>query len=130
MQSEEQIDLATFLLIAESQLQIRAQDLVAMTRVASAESALAAPFAGLADRLFYDDPAERAAIVCSRLIRNHPLPDANKRTAYLCMREQLHRAGLAWSPPSEDERVDTIERLASGDLPEAEFVAWVQAHTS
>lgn len=99
-----------------------------MANVGSAESALAAPFAHFEDVEFYPDPIDRAAIVCSRIIRNHPLPDGNKRTAYLCMREQLHRAGLTWDPPSEDERVATIERLAAHELSEAEFMAWVRAH--
>jgi death-on-curing protein len=56
--------------------------------VPSAESALAAPFAGFGELDFYPDPAVKAAILCSRLVRNHPFPDGNKRVAYLAMRER------------------------------------------
>jgi death on curing protein len=77
----EQIDLAEFLVIAERVLGIDAKALKSAGRLDAAESALAAPFMGFGDTLFYPDPAQRAAIVCSRIIRNHPLPDGNKRTA-------------------------------------------------
>lgn len=86
---EEQIDIADFLVIAERLLGIDARSLRSATRLAGAESALAAPFAGFGDPLFYPDPIQRAAIVCSRVIRNHPLPDGNKRVGYLCMLTQL-----------------------------------------
>jgi len=91
----EQIDIAEFLLIAERVLGLDTEALKSAAKLGSAESALAAPFMGLGDTRFYPDPAQRAAIVCSRIIRNHPLPDGNKRTGYLCMLIQLDRAGLA-----------------------------------
>jgi death-on-curing protein len=71
---KEQIDLAEFLVIAERILGVDAKALKSATKIASAESALAAPFMGFGDTLFYPDATQRAAIVCSRIIRNHPLP--------------------------------------------------------
>jgi death on curing protein len=92
-------------------------------------SAIAAPFAtfGAIDR--YPDPAERAAICCSRIIRNHPFPDGNKRVAYRCMREMIAREGLPWPRPGEDavEIATMIERLAARDISERDFVLWVRA---
>jgi death-on-curing protein len=101
-------------------------------RLDAAESALAAPFMGFGDALFYPDPAERAAIVCSRIIRNHPLPDGNKRSGYLCMLIQLDRAGLTFTQPKggQDETADVIEELAASTLSEEAFVEWVRARTS
>jgi death-on-curing protein len=81
----EQIDIADFLAIAERILGTDGKSLRKAARLGQTESALAAPFAGFGSDLFYPDPAQRAAIVCSRIIRNHPLPDGNKRCGYLCM---------------------------------------------
>lgn len=114
----EQIDAADFLVIAERVLGIDAKTLKAAARLGEAESALAAPFAGLGDTRFYPDPAQRVAIVCSRIIRNHPLPDGNKRTGYLCMLIQLDRAGLDFKHPDggQDETADVVEALAASQL--------------
>ncbi len=94
----EQIDLAEFLLVAERVLGVDAKALKSAAKLDTAESALAAPFMGFGDTLFYPDPTQRAAIVCSRIIRNHPLPDGNKRAGYLCMLIQLER-GLGPQAP-------------------------------
>ncbi len=122
------LELADFLLIAEAVLEIPAEELADVVLVPGAESALAAPFASFGGADFYDDPAERAAICCSRIIRNHPLPDGNTRLGYECMREMLERDGIAWPRASEDaaEIASTIERLASRDISEQDFVRWVK----
>jgi death-on-curing protein len=128
----EQIDLAEFLVIAERVLGVDAKALKSAARLDTAESALAAPFMGFGDTLFYPDPAQRAAIVCSRIIRNHPLPDGNKRTGYLCMLVQLDRVGLTFTHPEgdQDETADVIEALAASELAEEAFVEWVKTRTS
>ncbi len=127
----EQIDILDFLAIAERILGIDGKALRKAARLGQAESALAAPFAGFGSDLFYPDPAQRAAIVCSRIIRNHPLPDGNKRTGYLCMLIQLERAGLAFKHPDggQDETADVVEALAASRLSEDAFVEWVKAQT-
>ncbi len=127
----EQIDLAEFLLVAERVLGVEAKALKAAAKLDAAESALAAPFMGFGDSLFYPDPAHRAAIVCSRIIRNHPLPDGNKRAGYLCMLIQLERAGLIFKHPEggQDETADVIEALAASQISEEAFVEWVRART-
>jgi death-on-curing protein len=125
---DEKLELADFLVIAEAVLGIRAESLAHVVRVAGVESALAAPFASFGDVDFYDDPVERAAICCSRVIRNHPLPDGNKRLGYECMREMLERVDAPWPRPSEDaeEIALTIDGLAAGSISERDFVAWVR----
>jgi len=81
--SPESLTLAGLVLIAEAVLGIDAGRLLRVIDVASAESALAAPFAGSGDVELYPDVPVKAAILCSRLIRNHPLPDGNKRVAHV-----------------------------------------------
>ena len=41
------------------------------------------------------------------------------------MVEFAERNGLTWRPLDEDEVVETMLAVASGDLTEAEFVEWV-----
>ncbi len=125
------LTLADFLVISEAVLGAPAEDLARTVLVPSAESALAAPFATFGDVDFYPDPIERAAICCSRILRNHPFPDGNKRVGYECMREMLERDGIPWPRPSEDaEEIATmVERLAGREVSEAEFVAWVRRRT-
>ena len=94
-----------------------------------AASALAAPFAGFGETEFYPEPAAKAAILASRILRNHPLPDGNKRVALIAMRELLARNGRSWiRPVREDETAEMIERLASREVSEEDFAAWVEAH--
>jgi death-on-curing protein len=122
----EPLGVADFLVIAEAILGIDAHRLARAADLPGAESALAAPFAGFADTDFYPDPATKAAILCSRLVRNHPLPDGNKRVAYLAMREFLARNRIEWQrPDDEDATAEAIERLAARETSEEDFAAWV-----
>lgn len=122
------LELADLLLIAEATLGVSAEQLLRVARIPAAEAALAAPFAGLDGLGFYEDPVERAAICCSRIIRNNPLPDGNKRVGYECMREMLERGGVIWPRPREDaeEIAAKIEGLAARRVSEADFVRWVK----
>ena len=61
-----------------------------------------------------------------RLARNHPLPDGNKRVAYLALLEFLARNGIEWVPPSVDETVATIEAVAAGAVSESELAEWLR----
>jgi death-on-curing protein len=70
---------------------------------------------------FYPDVIDKAAVLCVRLARNHPLPDGNKRVAYLALVEFLTRNGVEWAPPSVDETVAVIEGVAAGSITEREL---------
>lgn len=127
------LDLADFLLIAEAITGVSAQLLSQSDHVVSrAESALNAPRASFAGVHFYPDFAQQAAILCSRVIRNHPLPDGNKRAAFLCLIEFVERNGYRWSPPKggDDEVVETILQVASRQLNEDAFLTWVRDRIS
>ncbi len=123
------LHLADFLVLAEAVTGLDAKDLAnAPHVVARAESALAAPFAEFDGVEMYDGLVTKAAILCSRLLRNHPLPDGNNRVAYLCMIELIRRNGGAWRPAAPvDERAQMVERLAARDLSEPDFVVWLAA---
>lgn len=124
------LDLVDFLLVAEAALGVEVAVLQRITALHLAESALAAPAAEFQGEEFYPDIATKAAILCSRIIRNHPLPDGNKRLGYLCAIELVERNGFRWEPPtgdqpSGDQTVAIIEALAAGEMEETEFVRWV-----
>lgn len=125
----ERLGLAEFFLAAEYVTGVDAQQLLRTTDVGLAESALSAPHASFGGVDFHPDDAERAGILCSRIVKNHPLHDGNKRTGLMLMLEYLARRGLSLRMPAggNDEVADHIERLAAGTLSEVEFVAWVRA---
>ncbi len=79
------LDLADLLLIGEAVLQVRAEVLALQRDLHLADLALNAPQARFGGIEFYPNFANKDAILCWHLIRNHPLPDGNKRTAYLCL---------------------------------------------
>jgi death-on-curing protein len=119
------MDIGDLIAVGALQLDLDPHTLKRMTRIAEAESALAAPHASFGGDDFYPEPTIKAAILCSRVIRNHPLPDGNKRTAFLLMLLQLDRYGLRLKPLDQDYIAGVIEDLTAGRITEATFVEWV-----
>jgi death-on-curing protein len=66
------LGIEDFLLVAEAVLGIDANAIARVTKIPLAESALAAPFASFGGHDFYEHPIQRAAILASRIFRNHP----------------------------------------------------------
>jgi death-on-curing protein len=87
------------------------------------DSALARPL----NRAGYGEPdiAELAAVYAIAIARNHPFVDGNKRTAFAALFMFLALNGMEFEPAEVDATV-TMLRLASGDLPDEEFTAWVR----
>ncbi len=98
-------------MIAQAVTGIEAEKLARLPRMTLAESALAAPAAGFGGVEVYPSLAEKAAVLCWHLARNHPLPDGNKRLAFLSMVEFLERNGHPWPLPYD---VDDAEATVSG----------------
>ena len=121
------LDLADYLLIAEAVLGVPAEEIARSPGIGLADSALHAPGAGFGGVELYPEVFDKAAVLCARLARNHPLPDGNKRVAYLALLEFLARNGIEWEPPSVDETVATIERVAAGTTSERDLADWLRA---
>jgi death-on-curing protein len=120
------LDLGDFATIAEKVVGQPAERLLAMPSVVSrADSALHAPKAKFAGHEMYPDFPVKAAILCSRLIKNHPLVDGNKRVAFLCMNEFVERNGFELAIDDEDEAFEIILGVAAGDVMEEDFATWV-----
>ena len=108
-------------------LGVPAETIASWPGIGLAESALHAPAMGFGGVEFYPDLIDKAAVLCVRLARNHPLPDANKQVAYLALLEFLARNGIDWTPPSTEETVRTIEGVAAGQISERELAGWLRA---
>jgi death on curing protein len=121
------LDLADYLLIAEAVTGLEAEVLAEMPRVVNlASSALSVPSSGWQGQDAYPELAQKAALLAARLAKNHPLPDGNKRAAWLSMVEFIERNGYGLDQPEPVEAVDAMLRLASSKLAEADFVEWLR----
>lgn len=124
----QRIDLGQFLLIAELNTGIQAEQLARQPHlIIQAQMALAAPWAGFGDFEAFPTLAEKAAVYCSRIVRYHPLPDGNKRTGYDVMREFIDLNNATFTHPTGglDDTAREIEDLAAGLISERQFTCWV-----
>ena len=123
------LELADYLLIAERVLGLPAEVIANFDRIVLAESALAAPQAGFGGVEAYPDFETKVAVLCWHLVKNHPLPDGNKRCGFLATVEFVERNGRTWvsasGDPDETDRV--IRGIASGELSETDFRDWISA---
>jgi death on curing protein len=122
------ISIEEFLLVAESVLDIDEEHLKMVTKIGAAQSALAAPFATYGGHDLYEHPVRRAAVLASRIVRNHALPDGNKRVALLLMDLYLEEHGWRLAC-SQQEIAQAIEDLASRNKSEDCFYKWLLSHT-
>jgi death-on-curing protein len=126
------LDLADYLIIAEAATGTPAETLMKLAGLHLAESALAAPAAAFGAVELYPELEAKAAVLCTRVAKNHALPDGNKRTAFLCLLEFIERNGRTWRPSEADpdEAVRTIERVAAGDIALDELADWIRRRTA
>lgn len=104
-----------------------AEVLAEMPRVVGlASSALSVPGSGWQGQDAYPELAQKAGLLAARLAKNHPLPDGNKRAAWLSMVEFVERNGYGLDQPEPAEAVDAMLRLASSELAEGDFVEWLR----
>jgi death-on-curing protein len=120
---EDYVDVAAYLLGAD-----RAA-IAGLPRLALAESALHAPFASFGGEDAYPTLIEQAAVLLEHLAKNHPLPDANKRAAFLLTARFLDANGLAWGHADPDTDASLVERVAAGEASRQEVVDWICERT-
>lgn len=135
--SVDYLDLADFLAISELVLGQSAEDIAFVSRLELAESALHAPGASFGGVEFYPDLVVKAAILCTRIVKNHPLPDGNKRVGFVGMIEFCLRNGLTWTPPPGDEDGEVSARVilesaaGTGDQDAVAALAeWIRERTA
>lgn len=121
---EDFVDVAAYLLDADRDAIVR------LPRLALAESALHAPFLSFGGTEAYPTLVEQAAVLLEHLAKNHPLPDANKRTAFLLTARFLDANGLRWGAPDVEADAGIVERVAAGEAAHEEVVAWIRNRTT
>ena len=89
------------------------------------ESALAAPFAGLGDEDAYPTFELKAAVLHERLARNHPLPDGNKRAAFVLTVLFCESNGRLWADPDVEIDAPMVERVAAGEVELDDLADWI-----
>ena len=126
------LDLAEYFMLAELVTGVPAETLTKASRVDLADSALHAPQAGFGDEDFYPDLIDKAAVLCWRLARNHPLPDGNKRAAWISMAMFIELNGGTWEPatPDVDDAEAIMLAVAAGSVTEAELAHWLSDRVS
>ncbi len=121
---DDYIDLACFLLSATPEAIRR------LPRIGSAESAIHAPFASFGGQDGYPELLDQAAVLIAHLAQNHPLPDGNKRAAFLLTARFLNANGRTWAGQDTDLDASMVERIAASDAARNEIVAWISARTT
>lgn len=125
----EYLDLADFIAIAQAVTGLDLQTVLNVTNVDLADSALHAPAAGFGDDDFYPEFVDKAAVLLVRLAWNHPLPDGDKRAAWVSLRLFVDINGWVWEPkPSIDDAEAAVLAVAAGEWDEAATAAWLRTH--
>ncbi len=91
------------------------------------DSAVSAPLQTFDGRELYPTLLEKAARLGYGLIRNHPFADGNKRigTHAMLVFLDINNVSLSYE---DEELIDLILRLASGDLDDSALLDWLKAH--
>ena len=76
---------------------------------------------------FYPNFASKAAVLVTRIAKNHPLPDGNKRLTWQCLKLFCVLNGQSLRA-SADEAVATIVAIAAGEFDEIATAEWIEAH--
>jgi death-on-curing protein len=100
-----------------------------LPRIGLAASALAVPSSGFGDRDAYVTLLDKAAALIEHLARNHPLPDGNKRCAFLAVERFLAVNGRPIEDADPEVDVPMVERVAAGSAAFDEIRDWLDRRT-
>ncbi len=122
-------DLRDYCEIAAEILGTTPEQVARLPRIGLADSALSSPQAGFGDQDAYPTLVEKGAVLLEHLARNRPLPDGNKRAAFLttCIFMELNGRPFAGEDPDFD--VPMVERIAAGDVTTGEIMPWLRLRT-
>jgi death-on-curing protein len=117
------VDLVDYVAIAVEVTGLDAETIIRAARLDLADSALHAPAAGFGEVEFYPDFVTKAAVLVAK---NHPLPDGNKRAAWVALRAFIDVNGWPWEPmPTVDEAEQAMLAIAAGRWDHEQTAAWL-----
>jgi death on curing protein len=120
------LDLGDYLYLAGAALNVAPEALFDVADLGLADSALHAPAATFAGVEFYPDLVTKARVLVTHLVKNHPLPDGNKRAAFLAMIEFLARNGRRFVAENVDTAIDMMVRIAASKADAGEVEDWIR----
>jgi death on curing protein len=127
--SIEYIDLADYIAIATAITGLDLRTVMNITNLDLADSALHAPAADIGDTDFYPEFVDKAAVLVVRLARNHPLPDGNKRAAWVSLRLFVDLNDWTWVPtPEIDDAEAAVLAIAAGEWDEEDAATWLKQY--
>ena len=88
------------------------------------------PRAAFGDHEAFPTLIEKAAILVERLTRNHPLPDGNKRCAFLALERFLSANGRPIPNADPDTDVPMMERIAAGEASQDDILTWIDQRST
>lgn len=124
------LELGDYCRIAGEVLNLDPEHVAEFPNIGLADSALAVPRAAFGDHEAFPTLTEKAAILVERLARNHPLPDGNKRCAFLSLERFLATNGLPILNADPNTDVPMMEHIAAGNASQAEIIAWVEQRST
>lgn len=122
--------LGHYIVVASVVLGIEEDAIRRLPNLRLADSALNAPFAEFGGVQAYEGVVNQAAALIARLAQNHPLPDGNKRAAFMLTLRFLDANSFEWLAQDVEADAAMVERIAASDAAHEEIVAWIQARTS
>jgi len=123
------LELGDYCVIAAELLGTTPDQVARLPRIALADSALSTPQTGFGGQDAYPTLIEKAAVLVEHLARNHPLPDGNKRAAFLSVWLFLEANGRPFAGENADVDVPMVERIAAGEAAPNEIIRWLESRT-
>lgn len=120
------LELGDLIAIATSVLKLEVDQVLHITDLGLADSALARPQASFAGADFYPELPAKAAALLQSLSRNHAFLDGNKRIALVSTLQFLKMNGFDLSLASPQEAYEVISAAASGGVELGELTAWLE----
>lgn len=123
------VELADYIAIAAEITGLDPITLTSVTKLGLAESALHAPSAGFGETEFYPDFIDKAAVLIVHLAKNHPLPDGNKRAAWVALRLFIETNDWTWqTTPTVDDAEQAVLAIAAGTWNHGHTATWLRSH--
>ena len=123
------LSLEQALIIAAEVTGLPVETVARSARLDLLDSALVAPEASFGDQEFYQGFEAKAAVLCVRIAKNHPLLDGNKRLAWMCLRMfcELNSYRLT---STDDDAVAFMLEVAAGTIGVDEVTQWLHVRLS
>ena len=123
------LSLEQALIIAAEVTGLSIETVARSARLDLLDSALVAPEASFGGQEFYQGFEAKAAVLCVRIAKNHPLLDGNKRLAWMCLRMfcELNSYRLT---STDDDAVAFMLEVAAGTIGLDEVTQWLHVRLS